>query len=100
MGMVEGSVIGPLGPGIASRCSSRTSPSRTPAPSRTPYPSEGITPRPTLPRRELGHKSTDMLEDRYAHLHDRTEEGVTEVVEFRANIVKDKALREKMEAVR
>ena len=41
-----------------------------------------------------------MLEDRYAHLHDRTEEGVTEVVEFRANIVKDKALREKMEAVR
>ena len=50
--------------------------------------------------RELGQKTTDMLEDRYAHLHDRTEEGGTEVVEFRANIVKDKALREKMEAVR
>jgi integrase len=33
--------------------------------------------------RELGHKSTDMLEDRYLHLHDRTEEGGTEVVEFR-----------------
>ena len=50
--------------------------------------------------RELGHKTTDMLEDRYAHLHDRTEEGGTEVVEFRANIVRDKALREKMEAIR
>ena len=33
--------------------------------------------------RELGHKSTDMLEDRYAHLHERTKEGGTEVVEFR-----------------
>ncbi len=33
--------------------------------------------------RELGHASTDMLEDRYAHLHDRVEEGATEVVEFR-----------------
>ena len=50
--------------------------------------------------RELGHKTTDMLEDRYLHLHDRTEEGGTEVVEFRANIVRDKALREKMEAIR
>ena len=35
--------------------------------------------------RELGHKSTDMLEDRYAHLHDRVEEGSTEVVEFRVD---------------
>jgi integrase len=33
--------------------------------------------------RELGHSGTDMLEDRYGHLHDATEEGDPEVVEFR-----------------
>ncbi len=32
---------------------------------------------------ELGHRSTDMIEDRYGHLHDRTELGGKEVVEFR-----------------
>ena len=48
--------------------------------------------------RELGHKSTDMLEDRYAHLHDRTEEGGTEVVEFRVENHKE-ALEEKLAAL-
>ena len=33
--------------------------------------------------RELGHRSTNMLEDRYGHLHDRVEEGGKEVVEFK-----------------
>ncbi len=33
--------------------------------------------------RELGHRSPDMIEDRYGHLHDRTELGGKEVVEFR-----------------
>lgn len=33
--------------------------------------------------RELGWSGTNMLEDRYGHLHDRTEAGGTEVVEFR-----------------
>lgn len=33
--------------------------------------------------RELGHRSTDMIESRYGHLHDRTEEGCVEIVEFR-----------------
>jgi hypothetical protein len=33
--------------------------------------------------RELGHRGTDMIEDRYGHLHDRAQEGCPEVVEFR-----------------
>ena len=33
--------------------------------------------------RELGHRSPNMIEDRYGHLHDRTELGGKEVVEFR-----------------
>ena len=33
--------------------------------------------------RELGHRSPNMIEDRYGHLHDRTEMGGKEVVEFR-----------------
>lgn len=35
--------------------------------------------------RELGHRSTNMIEDRYGHLHDRAEEGGAEVVEYRAD---------------
>jgi len=48
--------------------------------------------------RELGHRSTDMIEDRYGHLHDRTEEGCTEVVEFRVEAHK-KALKERLAAL-
>lgn len=33
--------------------------------------------------REIGHRSPNMIEDRYGHLHDRTELGGKEVVEFR-----------------
>jgi integrase len=33
--------------------------------------------------RELGHSSTDMIEDRYGHLHDRAVLGGSEVVEYR-----------------
>lgn len=33
--------------------------------------------------RELGHRSPNMIKDRYGHLHDRTELGGKEVVEFR-----------------
>lgn len=33
--------------------------------------------------RELGHRSTSMIEDRYGHLHDRSVAGGSEVVEFR-----------------
>ena len=33
--------------------------------------------------REPGHRSPNMIEDRYGHLHDRTELGGKEVVEFR-----------------
>ena len=33
--------------------------------------------------RELGHASETMIKDRYGHLHDRTEEGGAEVVEFK-----------------
>lgn len=33
--------------------------------------------------RELGHRSTSMIEDRYGHLHDRAVAGGTDVVEFR-----------------
>ncbi len=32
--------------------------------------------------RELGHRSLNMIEDRYGHLHDRAEVGGKEVVEF------------------
>lgn len=32
--------------------------------------------------RELGHSSTDMIEDRYGHLHDRAQLGGSEVVEY------------------
>jgi integrase len=35
--------------------------------------------------RELGHRGTDMIEDRYGHLHDRAQEGCPEVVEFRVD---------------
>ena len=48
--------------------------------------------------RELGHRSTDMIEDRYGHLHDRTEEGCTEVVEFRIEPHKER-LKERLEAL-
>jgi len=48
--------------------------------------------------RELGHKSTDMLEDRYAHEHDRTEEGGTELVEFRVEHHK-KELADRLAAI-
>jgi integrase len=48
--------------------------------------------------RELGHRSTDMIEDRYGHLHDRTEEGCTEVVEFRIEAHK-KQLKERLAAL-
>lgn len=33
--------------------------------------------------RELGHRSTSMIEDRYGHLHDRAATGGGEVVEYR-----------------
>jgi integrase len=33
--------------------------------------------------RELGHSSTDMIEDRYGHLHDRAVLGGSEVIEYR-----------------
>ena len=48
--------------------------------------------------RELGHSGTDMLEDRYAHLHDRAEAGGTEVVEFRAETYRAQ-LGDRLEAV-
>ena len=41
---------------------------------------------------------TDMLEERYLHLHDRTEEGGTEVVEFRV-AHHMKALKGKLEGL-
>ena len=39
-----------------------------------------------------------MIEDRYGHLHDRTEEGCTEVVEFRVESHK-KLLKERLAAL-
>lgn len=48
--------------------------------------------------RELGHRSTNMLEDRYGHLHDRVEEGEAEVVEFRAEVHRSE-LPERFEAL-
>jgi integrase len=48
--------------------------------------------------REMGHKSTDMLEDRYAHLHDRTKEGDAELVEFRVENHK-KELADRLAAI-
>ncbi len=35
--------------------------------------------------RELGHRGTDMIEDRYGHLHDRAALGGSEAVEFRVD---------------
>lgn len=49
--------------------------------------------------RELGHSSTDQIEDRYGHLHDRTEAGGTEVVEFRVEHHLSQ-IAEKVEALR
>jgi integrase len=40
--------------------------------------------------RELGHSSTDMIEDRYGHLHDRAVDGASEVVEFRVEHHREK----------
>jgi integrase len=45
--------------------------------------------------RELGHRSTSMIEDRYGHLHDRAESGGSEVVEFRVENHKGK-LKERL----
>ena len=39
---------------------------------------------------ELGHSSTDMIEDRYGHLHDRAVLGGSEVVEFRVETFREK----------
>lgn len=39
--------------------------------------------------RELGHRSTSMIEDRYGHLHDRAVAGGSEVVEFRVEGYRD-----------
>jgi integrase len=50
--------------------------------------------------RELGHRSTTMLEDRYGHLHDRTEGGGIKVVEFRIECHREQIPQEKLEAVR
>ena len=41
--------------------------------------------------RELGHRGTSMIEKRYRHLHDRTQEGGSEVVEFRIEHHREKA---------
>ena len=49
--------------------------------------------------RELGHKGTEMLEDRYAHLHDATEAGDPEVVEYRVEHHQS-TIKEKLEAIR
>ena len=49
--------------------------------------------------RELGHRSTDMIEDRYGHLHDRTELGGKEVVEFQVE-EHAKRLNGRLEALR
>ena len=40
--------------------------------------------------RELGHQSTQQIEQRYGHLHDRAEEGGVEVVEFRIDTHREK----------
>ena len=48
--------------------------------------------------RELGHRSTTMIEDRCGHLHDRTEDGGSEVVEFRAHTFRHK-LADRLEAL-
>jgi hypothetical protein len=48
--------------------------------------------------RELGHRSTDRIEDRYGHLHDATEAGDPEVVEFRVEHHKE-ALKGKLEGL-
>jgi integrase len=49
--------------------------------------------------RELGHSSTDMIEDRYGHLHDRATLGGSEVVEYRVE-AHEEALRERIAALR
>ncbi len=48
--------------------------------------------------RELGHRSTAMIEKRYGHLHDRAQAGGTEVVEFRVEHHGEK-LRDRLEAL-
>jgi integrase len=40
--------------------------------------------------RELGHSSTDMIEDRYGHLHDRAVLGGSEVIEYRVEHHREK----------
>ncbi len=49
--------------------------------------------------RELGHSSTNMIEDRYGHLHDRAVLGGSEVVEFRVEHHQE-ALRHRLRALR
>ena len=48
--------------------------------------------------REVGHRSTDMIEARYGHLHDRTEAGSPEIVEFRVEAHRER-LGERLEAL-
>lgn len=48
--------------------------------------------------RELGRSSTDQIEDRYGHLHDRVQEGDPEVVEFRVEHHRE-ALGDRLEAL-
>jgi integrase len=48
--------------------------------------------------RELGHSSTDMIEDRYGHLHDRAVLGGSEVVEYRVEHHRD-AISERLGAL-
>ena len=49
--------------------------------------------------RELGHASTDMIEDRYGHLHDRAVLGGSDEVAFRVEDHRDK-LSDRLEAMR
>ena len=49
--------------------------------------------------RELGHRSTEMIEDRYGHLHDRALAGGSEVVEFRVEHYRA-ALGDRLDRVR
>jgi hypothetical protein len=40
--------------------------------------------------RELGHRSTEMIERRYGHLHDRAVLGGSDVVEYRVEHHREK----------
>ncbi|MEX0912248.1 MAG: tyrosine-type recombinase/integrase, partial [Gemmatimonadota bacterium] len=48
--------------------------------------------------RELGHSSTNMIEDRYGHLHDRAVLGGSEVVEYRVEHHREK-IGDRLEAL-